>query len=299
MAPGLLRTAVEAAHVGGEILRSSFRGDHLEIEEKARHDLVTSADRASEAAIRALLRDRFPAHSILAEEGGRTGGGQASGETYEWIVDPLDGTTNFAQGLPNFSVSIACRRGRDRVVGVVYDPVGENLFLAERGSGATWNDRPMQVSSRPGLSEAFLATGFPFRARAALDLYLEVFHAVFLEARAIRRLGSAAIDLAYVAAGIFDGFFEFHLSPWDTAAGSLLIEEAGGAVFDLDGGERFLETGNVVAGPVGVARELQGLIATVASEDRLRALGLEPTGLAQARMLESIDGRDELKTTER
>ena len=285
MPTDLLQTAVEAARRGAATLLSAFRGEHLEVEEKARHDLVTSADRASEAAIRAFIEERFPAHAILAEEGGLSGGGE-DGESFEWIVDPLDGTTNFAQGLPNFSVSIACRRGRERLVGVVFDPLGENLFVAERGSGARWNGRPMRVSSRPGLSEAFLATGFPFRARAALDLYLEVFHAVFLEARAIRRLGSAAMDLAYVAAGIFDGFFEFHLSPWDTAAGSLLIEEAGGRVTDIDGGDRFLETGNVVAGPAAVARELQKVIASVANEGKLRDLGLSPTGLAAARMLE-------------
>jgi myo-inositol-1(or 4)-monophosphatase len=267
----LLHTAVEGARAGGEVLRRYFRDESLVVDAKGVHDYVTQADRESEAAVVAAIRRRHPDHRIVAEEGGVVQGeaGAGGGDAHEWLIDPLDGTTNFLQGLPVFCVSVGCRRGDELVAGVVLDPLRDDLFTARRGGGAAWNGRPLAVSGRRGLDGSFLATGYPFKAKDALDAYLGVFRAAFLRARSIRRCGAAAIDLAYVAAGIYDGFFEFRLSAWDLAAGVLLIEEAGGTVSDLDGGRRFLESGNVVAGTAGVHRELLELVAEHASESLL------------------------------
>lgn len=269
MSGSLLRIAIEAARAGGAVVREHFRTDRLQVAEKARHDLVTSADRESEAAITGILQRHRPQDAILAEEAGWTAG---RGGECTWIVDPLDGTANFAHGLPMFSVSIACRRDDEIVAGVVFDPIGEDLFVAARGEGATWNGAPMRVSAKESLDEAFLATGFPFRARGALDLYLRCFRTLFLGARAIRRCGSAALDLAYTAAGVFDGFFEFRLSAWDIAAGELLIREAGGQVTDLDGGTTHLRSGNVLAGSPGVHRALRQALDGLTSEAAVDAL---------------------------
>jgi myo-inositol-1(or 4)-monophosphatase len=184
--------------------------------------------------------------------------------------------------LPVYCVSIACRKGDELVAGVIHDPEGRNVFKASRGGGAFWNGRPMSVSRQPGLKGAFLATGYPFRALPTLDVYLAVFREVFLQAKAIRRCGAAALDLAYTAAGVYDGFFEFRLSPWDIGAGVLMIREAGGVVSDLDGGERFFQGGNIVAGGLPVHSELQAAVARHASEaeiDRLNPIPtLEPVG---------------------
>jgi myo-inositol-1(or 4)-monophosphatase len=206
---------------------------------------------------------------VLGEEGGVHAGG--SGEV-QWIIDPLDGTTNFLQGLPVFSVSIGCREGKALVAAAIFEPLTGDLFTATRGGGAQWNGRPMRASQRQGLQGAFLATGYPFRAKAALDVYLAAFREVFLEARAVRRCGSAALDLAYTAAGVYDGFFEFRLSPWDIAAGALLIQEAGGRLSDLDGGPRYLEHGNLLAGGEGVLPGLRAAVARHASEAGLQEL---------------------------
>ena len=252
----LVDTAVRAAEAGAEVLRRYFRQAGLEFRAKGSHDFVTRADHESEERVLAEIRGRFPGHRVLAEESGRGGDGVGEGSEFEWLIDPLDGTANFLRGLPNFCLSIGCRRGEEMVAAVVLDPMGPNLFTARRGGGAWWNGRPMRVSSHSGLAGAFLATGYPFRARRALDLYLDVFREVFLEARAIRRCGAAALDLAYTAAGVYDGFFEFRLSPWDLAAGVLLIAEAGGRASDLDGGSSYLESGNLVAGSAPVHAEL-------------------------------------------
>jgi myo-inositol-1(or 4)-monophosphatase len=254
----LLATARAAAEAGASVVRRLFRDATLGVERKGANDFVTEADRGSERAIVEAIRRRHPDHAVLAEEG--TGGGAVSAGQVEWLIDPLDGTTNFLQGLPMFCVSVACRRDGELLAGVVLDPVRDEVFEAARGAGATWNGRPMRVSARPGLDGAFLATGYPFKAHAALDLYLEVFRDVFLRARAIRRCGAAALDLAYTAAGVYDGFFEFRLSPWDIAAGALLIAEAGGVVSDLDGGPGHLATGNVVAGNPAVQPELLAVL---------------------------------------
>jgi myo-inositol-1(or 4)-monophosphatase len=265
----LLETAVAAARTGGEVLTRWFRSGQLEVGIKGENDFVTRADRESEAVVAGLIRSRHPDHHLLGEEGGVHEGG--SGDV-QWILDPLDGTTNFLQGLPVFSVSIGCREGRDLVAATVFEPLTGDLFTATRGGGAHWNGRPMRASSRQGLQGAFLATGYPFRAKAALDLYLAVFREVFLEARAVRRCGSAALDLAYTAAGVYDGFFEFRLSPWDIAAGALLIREAGGVLSDLDGGERYLEYGNLLAGGPGVLPALRAAVRRHANEAKLQEL---------------------------
>ncbi len=269
----LLDVCLAAAEAGARVVRSHFRKGTLEVRAKAEHDFVSQADREAEQAVLGEIRRRYPDHGVLAEEGGSLAG---AGD-FLWIVDPLDGTTNFLQGLPIWGVSVACRRGPETVVAAVLDPEGGNRFSARRGGGAYWNERPMRVSERPGLQGAFLATGYPFRARATLDTYLAVFRSVFLEARAIRRCGAAALDLAYTAAGVFDGFFEFRLSPWDIAAGALLIEEAGGRVSDLDGGGRYLETGNVVAGGAKVQQKLLATVRRHADEAALEQLVSEPT----------------------
>lgn len=265
----LLAAALAAAEAGAVVLRRYFRTADLDIRRKARNDFVTRADGESEAAIVGLLRERFPDHHILAEERGIDAGGASE---LEWVIDPLDGTTNFLQGLPVYCISIACRRrSGELLAGVVLDPEGENRFAAAAGEGATWNGRPMRCSSLPSLEGAFLATGYPWRAHPTLDLYLDAFRDVFLKVRAIRRCGAAALDLAYTAAGVYDGFFEFRLSPWDIAAGVLLVREAGGVVTDVDGGPGSFLSGNVVAGGAGVQPELLQAISRHATEAEIAA----------------------------
>ncbi len=275
MSDELLATAVAAARAGGEVLMRYFGREGLEAEVKAENDLVSEADRASERAVVAEVRRRHPGHEVLSEEAGllaTPGGGGAGRSGHQWVIDPLDGTSKFLQGLPIFAVSVACRREGRTVAGAILDPCREHLFTAVRGGGCRWNGRPARASERAGIAGAFLATGYPFRARNALDVYLAVFRRAFLEARSIRRCGSAALDLAYTAAGIFDGFFEFRLSAWDVAAGALMIEEAGGRVTDLDGGDAYLASGNVVAGGRAVHRELLAVVRAEADEATLDRL---------------------------
>jgi myo-inositol-1(or 4)-monophosphatase len=272
----LLQTALAAAHAGAQIVSRYFRDAGLEVRSKGENDFVTQADKESEAAILAEVRQRFPDHRILAEEG--SGAGQGHGE-YEWLIDPLDGTTNFLHGLPVYCVSVACRRGDELLVGVIADPEGENLFSAVRGGGAAWNGKPMRVSGQDGLKGSLLATGYPWRALPTLDLYLGIFRDVFPLSKAIRRCGSAALDLAYTAAGVYDGFFEFRLSPWDIGAGILMVREAGGIVSDVDGGARSFASGNVVAGGPAVHRELLATVRRHVSEEaieRVNPLRAEP-----------------------
>ncbi|HSK80689.1 MAG TPA: inositol monophosphatase family protein [Thermoanaerobaculia bacterium] len=268
----LLETAIAAARAGSEVVTRYFRDASLEVRRKGENDFVTQADNESEAAILSVIRSRFPNHRILAEEG--SGAGDGHGD-HQWLIDPLDGTTNFLQGLPVYCVSIACRRGDELLAAAIEDPEGKNVFTATRGGGAFWNGRRMEVSRREGLNGAFLATGYPFRALSTLDCYLHIFRDVFRQAKAIRRCGSAALDLAYTAASVYDGFFEFRLSPWDLGAGILLVREAGGVVSDLDGAHGYFRGGNVVAGGVGVQRELLETVRLHASEadlDRLNPL---------------------------
>ncbi len=259
----LVEAAAEAARDGGEVLVSNWRNlPRGSVEEKTKNDFVTHADRESEERIIAAIRRRYPEDAFLAEEGGRREG-RAGARV--WIIDPLDGTSNFVSGFPFWCVSIAAREGDQIVAAVVWDPLRGEMYAAERGAGAWRDGTRLAVAGRPDLEGAFVATGFPFRNRQKIDAYLALFKAIFLDARAIRRAGSAALDLAYVAAGVFDGFFEFRLSPWDVAAGALLIEEAGGRICDFDGGAGYLERGNVLAGSPGVVeglrRAARGIVA--------------------------------------
>jgi len=256
MDASLLAVAMTAAQRGGEVLRRYFRTmEPGQVTEKAKNDFVSTADRESEEVIAAYLRSQTPEFGLLAEEAGSSGAGGA-----RWVVDPLDGTANFVHSFPHFAVSVALVVGNEIEVGVIYDPMRDELFSAARGGGAWCNGRPLRVTSRQGLSGGFLTTGFPFRVHRLLDVYLRVFHDVFLRVAAIRRPGAAALDLAHTAAGIFDGFFEFCLSPWDIAAGALLVREAGGVVTNLDGTGEVLAHGNVVAASPGIHGELLALI---------------------------------------
>ncbi len=273
-------TAERAARAGAAVLGRHFGSRSLEVELKAENDLVTAADRESEAVIVDLLREAHPSHSILAEEGGGLGGLQGSSD-YQWVIDPLDGTSNFVHGLPFFCVSIACRRGEELVAAAVCDPARGDMFAAAAGEGATRNGTPIRARADAAFEEAFLATGFPFRANQALEPYLAMFRAAFLGARGIRRCGAAALDLAYVAAGVYHGFFELGLAPWDVAAGALLVREAGGRVSDLDGGDSFLEYGNVLAGGPSIHGELLERFAAILGEQEARDLVAGPAVAAK------------------
>jgi myo-inositol-1(or 4)-monophosphatase len=244
----------EIAALGAEQLMNHWRSlDPDQINEKARNDLVTAADLASEETIIQAIRTRFPDHGILSEEAGRS---TPTDSAPTWIIDPLDGTTNFVHGIPQFAISIGVAVEGRIDFGVILDPCKNDVFSAVRGRGARWNGAVCRVSNREGLAGSLLATGFPFKAHRLLDPYLAIFHDVFLRCKAIRRPGAAALDLAYTACGLFDGFFEFQLSAWDIAAGAVLVEEAGGVITDMDGGTDYLNSGNVVCGPSGVQREL-------------------------------------------
>lgn len=261
----LIDTAIHAARSGGEVLLANWRNlPHGSVEEKRKNDFVTYADRESEERIVSAIRARFPQDAFLGEEGGAQEGTEAGSRV--WIIDPLDGTSNFVSGFPFWCVSIAAREASELVAAVIWDPLHGEMYTAERGSGAWRNQTRLSVTGRPDLDGAFIATGFPFRNREKIDTYLALFRAVFVHARAIRRAGSAALDLAHVAAGVFDGFFEFRLSPWDIAAGALLIQEAGGRLTDFDGGAGYLDRGNVVAGSPGVAASILEVAAGIVSE---------------------------------
>ena len=265
-----LDVAIAAAREAGEILLRHFgRLDPATVEEKAANDVVSVADRESEAAIRRAVLAAFPADRFLGEETGLSGVDEAAPS---WIVDPLDGTANFVRGFPHWAISIARTRGGllgEIEAGVVWDPVKGDLFAAEAGAGAFRNGRRLRVPPRPDLRGAALATGFPFRQVGKIDTYLTIFRTLFLKVRSLRRAGSAALDLAYVGAGIFDGFFEFGLSPWDTAAGALLVTEAGGRVSDFDGNGAWRTRGNVLAGTPGVHAALVAEIRAMGIEEKI------------------------------
>ena len=246
----MLNIALRAARSAGELIfRSIERLDAISVNEKDAKDYVTEVDRAAEQTIIAALRKAYPNHGIYGEESGLSEG-QGEGKDYLWIIDPLDGTTNFVRGVPHFAVSIACKyRGRLEHA-VILDPIRQEEFTASRGGGAAMNGRRIRVSNRKSLEGALLGTGFPFRDSQLdnLDNYLGMFRSMVGETAGIRRAGAASLDLAYVAAGRFDAFWEFGLSEWDMAAGALLIQEAGGLVSDFSGGHEFLEKGHIVAG---------------------------------------------------
>ena len=243
MSPLERRVAVDAARAAGRLLRDELSGVRRIAYKGTPTNLVTEMDQRAEAEILERLRVAFPDDAILSEETGAAAG--RSGR--RWIVDPLDGTTNYAHGLPIFSVSIALETEGRVVLGVVYDPARDELFVGERGRGATLNDAPIRVSATKSLGESLLVTGFPYNIRDTPDTNLPEYAAFSVRARAVRRLGSAVIDLAYVACGRFDGFWELRLGAWDVAAGSVLVEEAGGTVTGIDGRPLDLEAPTLVA----------------------------------------------------
>ncbi len=266
-----LEVAVAAAEEAGALHVEFFGSlDPADVEEKAKNDMVSRADREAEALLKHAILAAYPHDRFLGEESGASGG---SAEAPVWIVDPLDGTANFIRGFPHWAVSIARTSGGlegPLQVGVIWDPVKEDLFTATAGGGAFRNGARLRMPLRESLAGAAIATGFPFRQQGKIDLYLTIFREAFLEARSIRRAGSATLDLAYTAAGIFDVFFEIGLSPWDTAAGALLVTEAGGVVTDFDGGAKWRTSGNVLAGSPG---------SHAAFLDLLRALGITESRL--------------------
>lgn len=238
----MLTIAVRAARKAGNVIARSFdRHDQISVDVKAQNDFVTEIDRQAEREIIQILRAAYPEHRIVAEESGQTGEND-----YEWVIDPLDGTTNFVHGFPQFAVSIGLRHKGRFEQAVVYDPLRQELFTASRGNGAQLNDRRIRVSKRTDLDGALLGTGFPFKQQQHLESYLATFKALFPMTAGIRRAGSAALDLAYVAAGRLDGFWEIGLQPWDMAAGVLLVQEAGGLVSDFSGGNDYMQTGNLI-----------------------------------------------------
>jgi myo-inositol-1(or 4)-monophosphatase len=253
----LLNIAVRAARSAGEIIiRSLNRLESLTITSKGRNDYVSEVDQAAEQEIIKIIRRHYPNHAVLAEESGSSGDSDTV-----WIIDPLDGTTNYLHGFPTFAVSIACQQKGRLEHGVVYDPISQEIFTATRGGGAHLDNRRIRVSKQRGLEGALIGTGFPYRANARfIDSYLAMLKAVMEQTAGVRRPGAASLDLAYVAAGRTDGFWEIGLSPWDTAAGTLLIQEAGGRIGTLTGGE-FRQNGNVLAGSPKVYAALIELLA--------------------------------------
>ena len=243
----MLSIAVKAARRAGNIINRGAREiDLLTVTTKGPKDFVSEVDRQAEGAIVETLLAAYPDHAILAEEG-TAKGANADAENV-WIIDPLDGTTNFLHGFPQYCVSIALAHRGQVTQGVVYDPVRNDLFTASRGRGAFLNERRIRVSRRQHLCDCLVGTGFPFRDGAYLDTYLQMMKTMIEHTAGLRRPGAAALDLAYVAAGFYDGFWEVGLNPWDVAAGSLLVQEAGGLIGDLSGEGDFLHGGQVIAG---------------------------------------------------
>ena len=248
----MVNIAVRAARGAGTIIaRNAERLDRVEVERKGDNDFVTEVDRMAEQEVIQTLKRAYPSHAVIGEESG----GDADRD-YVWVVDPLDGTTNFVHGFPHFAVSIALLYRGTVDVGVVYDPMRDELFTAKRGGGATLDGRRLRMTQRRGLEEAIIGTGFPFKYPEHLTPYMGMFEDVLRRAGDIRRTGSAALDLAWVASNRMDGFWEIGLNPWDIAAGTLFIREAGGIVSDLEGGERHLERGDVAAGSPKLIKEL-------------------------------------------
>ena len=242
----MLTTAIKAARRAGNVINRGARDlDRLTVTAKGPKDFVSEIDHAAEAAIVETLHAAYPDHAILAEEG--TSREKNAAADYLWIIDPLDDTTNFLHGFPQYCVSIALAHKGLVTQGVIYDPVRNDLFTASRGRGAFLNDRRIRVSRRQHLRECLIGTGFPFRDGTHLDTYMSMMKTMIEQAAGIRRPGAAALDLAYVAAGYYDGFFEIGLNPWDVAAGSLLVLEAGGLIGDFSGEGDYIYGGQVVA----------------------------------------------------
>ena len=264
--PHVTIAARAARSAGNIILRYMNRIDGLNIVEKQQLDFVSEVDKLAEAEIIKELRRAYPDHSILAEESGATGKGPL-----QWVIDPLDGTHNYLRGIPHFSVSIALLERGVPIHAVVFDPLRDELYTASKGDGAYLNDRRMRVSKRENLGGAMIATGFPFRQREHLTAQMDITRALLGQAEDIRRSGSAALDLAYVAAGRYDGYFEIGLKPWDLAAGVLLVHEAGGRYCDFAGRDGIPASGNIVAGNLNVAKAMVDAIGQQATPALLKA----------------------------
>ena len=240
----MLNIAVRAARSAGDlILRSAENVGRLHIDQKGKNDYASEVDRMAEREIIGIIKTAFPEHAILAEESGKH-----KGNDFVWVIDPLDGTTNFLHGFPQYAVSIALKHKNRLEVGVIYDPLRDELFTAKRGGGAMLNNRRLRVTNQLSLKGALIGTGFPFKTDKHLDAYMGMFRALTTECAGIRRAGAAALDLAYVAAGRLDGFWEIGVMEWDVAAGILLIKEAGGVITDFSFNDKYLESGNVIAG---------------------------------------------------
>jgi myo-inositol-1(or 4)-monophosphatase len=262
----MLGIAVRAARRAGAIINRAARDvDLLAVSRKRHADFVTEVDRAAEQAVIEILHRAYPDHAILAEESGATAG-QAGESEYTWIIDPLDGTTNFIHGFPQYAVSIGLQHKGILVQGVIYDPTKNELFTATRGRGAYLNERRIRVSKRTQLDEALIGTGFPFREIENLDEYLGMFREITARTAGVRRAGAAALDIAYVAAGRLDGFWEIGLSPWDMAAGALLVQEAGGLVGDFRGDAGYLGSGRIVCGNPKIFAQLVHIIGPLAAK---------------------------------
>ncbi len=251
-----MNVAIAAAEKAGEIMRRQVQ--HIEsipVTHKARHDYVCDVDHACEAEIVREISRFFPDHAILAEESG------ASGDSdYKWIIDPLDGTSNYLQGIPHFAVSISQQfQGRTEHA-VIFDPMRDEMFTATRGSGAYLNKQRIRVSKRTELKGAILATAFPFRMREKMPVYMEIFNEFWQQAEDFRRAGAASLDLAWTAAGRFDGYFEIGLKPWDVSAGALLVREAGGVATGFDGNDNVEDAGTIIAAPYKLMTEMRRII---------------------------------------
>jgi len=253
----MLNIAVKAARRAGNLIhRAADNLDHLTVTKKSNADYVSEVDRAAERTIIQTIHEAYPNHAILAEESG------AQGESeYLWIIDPLDGTTNFLHGFPQYAVSIALQHNGVLTQAVIYDPTKNDLFTASRGRGAFLNDRRIRVSKQTELADSLIGTGFPYTKFTHMDAYMGILRDMMQKSAGLRRPGSAALDLAYTAAGRYDGFFETGLKPWDIAAGCLLITEAGGLVSDLEGNDSFLKSGHLCAGNPKIFAQMLQVIA--------------------------------------
>jgi myo-inositol-1(or 4)-monophosphatase len=260
----MINTAVKAARRGAAIInRASFDVDRLQVTEKKHNDFVTEVDQAAERAIIEVLQGAYPDHAILAEESGASANLHDDNENV-WIIDPLDGTTNFIHGFPQYCVSIALQQRGQITQAVVYDPTRNDLFTATKGAGAYLNEKRIRVTKRDKIADALVGTGFPYTDLSDLDQYLKMFKLMTEKTAGLRRPGAAALDLAYVAAGRLDGFFEKKLKPWDIAAGSLLITEAGGIVGTFEGESDYLYKGDVIAGSPKIFSQMVNMLSPFA-----------------------------------
>ena len=260
----MLNIAIRAARKAGNVIAKNYeRRDDIQTSKKGINDYVTSVDKAAEAEIIEIIQKSYPDHTIISEELGALEGKDSD---IQWVIDPLDGTTNFVKGLPHFSVSIAIRVKNRTEVGVVYDPIRNELFTAVRGEGTKLNEVRLRVDSQNELNGAILATGFPFKQPSLMPTQFAIMNNLIDEAADFRRTGSAALDLCYVASGRVDGYFEMGLKPWDCAAGDLIVREAGGLVCDFNAGHGYLRSGNIVAAPARILKEMLNKIQPCLTE---------------------------------